>query len=180
MFFGTFLVQARDPRPPRSLASGSITANDPAVTRVVTLASYGACKERFIAPTDDYGFGRNRYGVRNISTVTDAQGRYALSFLRSHVGDLRPRSGSRGIGFGQVTLDQQGQTKTADVTLSRRARWWSPCRREWRSRGNAQLRVTRAQGSQAIRCSQLQAPTALRWSITSSSEASASVRTRGT
>ena len=56
--------------------------------------------------------------VFGVSTLTDTQGHYAFSFLPLGTSAVSVReTASRGIGQGDVTLDQQGQTKTADVTL---------------------------------------------------------------
>jgi len=100
----------RDPRPTRSLASGSITAT---IRRHESrdVGKLRSCKERLSA-TDDYGFGRNRYAFGNISTVTDAQGRYALSFLP--------------LGTSVISVhDQASRALDSD-----RSRWTSRVRRK--------------------------------------------------
>jgi len=59
-----------------------------------------------------------------ISTLTDTQGHYVMSFLPLGTSAVSVREpASRGIGQSPaVTLDQQGQTKTATSRCSRRAR----------------------------------------------------------
>ena len=50
--------------------------------------------------------------------MTDTQGHYELAFLPLGPSPIIVReAAARGIGFGSVTLDQQGETKTVDITL---------------------------------------------------------------
>jgi len=119
MFFGTFLAQAKDPATNLAAsASGSITAAEPAVTKVLTLASYGAVQGTVYRADGTTTVSGATVTIFGSTTVTDSQGKYALSFLPLGTSSISVRDqASRGLGFGQVTLNQQGQTKTVDVTL---------------------------------------------------------------
>ena len=120
LFLGSFIVQARDPSTNQAASlAGSITAADPAVTKTLTLSSFGGVQGtvyRADGTTTVAGATVTAFG--NISTITDTQGHYALSFLPLGTSPIVVREpASRGIGQGAVTLDQQAVTKTVDITL---------------------------------------------------------------
>ncbi|MEQ1868664.1 MAG: Ig-like domain-containing protein [Vicinamibacterales bacterium] len=117
---GTFQVQARDPATNQGgSVGGQLTTASPDVTTVVTLAGFAGIQGtvyRSDGTTTVSGATVTAFG--NISTVTDTQGHYALSFLPLGTSAVLVREpATRGKGQGAVTLSQQGETKTVDVTL---------------------------------------------------------------
>ena len=119
LFLGTFTVQARDPLTNQAASlTGELTAAAPNATRVLTLSSFAGLQGtvyRADGVTTVSGATVSAFGI---STLTDTQGHYAMSFLPLGTVAVSVREpASRGIGQGAVTLDQQGQTKTVDVTL---------------------------------------------------------------
>ena len=111
MFFGTFLVQAEILDQLAASVSGSITASDPAVTKVVTLASYGAVQGTVYRADGTTTVSGATVTVGSISTVTDAQGRYARRLLP----------------LGTSTISVRDQPREA--LDSGRSRWISRVRR---------------------------------------------------
>ena len=119
LFLGTFTVQARDPLTNQAASvTGDLTASAPDAARVLTLSSYANLQGtvyRADGVTTVSGATVSAFGV---STLSDTQGHYALSFLPLGTSAVSVRdAASRGIGQGSVTLDQQGQTRNVDVTL---------------------------------------------------------------
>ena len=119
LFLGTFTVQARDPLTNQAASlTGELTVAAPNATKVLTLSSFAGLQGtvyRADGITTVSGATVSAFGV---STLTDTQGHYAFSFLPLGTSVISVREPvSRGIGQGTVTLDQQGQTRTADVTL---------------------------------------------------------------
>jgi hypothetical protein len=119
LFLGTFTVQARDPITNQAATvTGTLTAAAPNAAPVLTLSSYANVQGtvyRADGVTTVSGATVSAFGV---STVSDTQGRFALSFLPLGTSFVSVRDdATRGVGQGSVTLDQAGQTKTVNVTL---------------------------------------------------------------
>ncbi len=121
MFLGTFVVQARDPLTNQGGIDRRRADRRPRPTRVkvLTLSSFGGLQGtvyRSDGITTVSGATVTAFG--NISTVTDTQGHYVLPFLPLGTSAVFAREpATRGFGQAAVTLDQQGQTKTVDVTF---------------------------------------------------------------
>ena len=119
MFLGTFTVQARDPSTNQAASlGGELTAAVPGVTKVLKLSSFGGLQGtvyRSDGVTTVSGATVNAFGS---STLTDTQGHYSMAFLPLGTSAVSVReAATRGFGAGIATLDQQGVTRTVDVTL---------------------------------------------------------------
>ncbi|MCU1383321.1 MAG: LamG domain protein jellyroll fold domain protein [Acidobacteria bacterium] len=117
---GTFRSDAQDPITGRGGSTGGeVAANLQPVFKQITLAAFGSVNGTVYRPDGTTPVSGALVTAAGLSTTTDTQGRYALTFVPLGTLTVTARDeATRDFGTSQpVFLNVQGAASTADVTL---------------------------------------------------------------